>query len=129
MEIFKIIVLSLSGLLLLFVGIMRLSNPIKTYAKNSGISLSSEVNLLNEMRGVSSVMLCSALIIFSGIFFTEFALTSFVVAILIYIGFAIGRLISMGVDGKPNKQITQGLIFELVLGALNVYVLVNTFVS
>lgn len=60
MEIFKIIILSLSGLLLLFVGTMRLSNPIKAYLKNSGIKLENDVDLLNEMRGVSAVMLMRA---------------------------------------------------------------------
>ena len=56
----------LSGLLLLFVGIMRLSNPQKTYLKNSGIKLEDDVNLLNEMRGVSAVMLFGGVIILLG---------------------------------------------------------------
>ena len=58
MEIIKIVILSLSALLLLFVGSSRLSKPIKTYQKNSGIKIDNEVNLLNEMRGVSALMLC-----------------------------------------------------------------------
>ena len=36
METFKIVTLSVSGLLLLSVGILRLANPLKTYLKNSG---------------------------------------------------------------------------------------------
>ena len=121
MEIIKIVILSLSGLMLLFVGTMRLSNPIKTYLKNSGIELSKDVDLLNEMRGVSAVMLCSGILILLGTFLTQFTFTSFVVAILIFVGFAIGRMTSMGVDGKPNKQLIQGLVFELVLGSLNIF--------
>ena len=123
MEIFKIITLSLSGLLLLFVGAMRLSNPIKTYLKNSGIKLEKEVNLLNEMRGLSSVQLFGGIIILLGIFIPKLTFTSFVIATLIFIGFAIGRIISIGVDGKPNKQIIQGLIFELVFGIANIFCL------
>ena len=123
MEIFKIIILSLSGLLLLFVGIMRLSNPIKTYLKNSGIKLENDVNLLNEMRGASSVQLFGGIIILLGIFISQLTFASFVVATLIFIGFAIGRTISISVDGKPNKQIIQGLIFELVFGSANIFCL------
>ena len=41
------------------------------------------------------------------------------------IGFAIGRLLSIGLDGKPNKLIVQGLVFELVLGAANIFCLVT----
>ena len=102
MEIFKIIILSLSGLLLFFVGMMRLSKPIKTYLKNSGIKLENDVNLLNEIRGVSSLMLLAGAVILMGIFIPEFALTSHSFAILLFIGFAIGRIISIGVDGKPT---------------------------
>lgn len=69
MEIIKIVILSVSALMLLFVGAMRLSNPIKTYLGNSGIRLENDVDLLNEMRGVSSVMLCGGIIIALGIIF------------------------------------------------------------
>ncbi|MGI9531426.1 DUF4345 family protein [Lutimonas sp.] len=125
METFKIITLSLSGLLLLFVGVMRLSNPIKTYLKNSGIKLEKEVNLLNELRGVSSVQLCAGIIILLGIFISKLTIISFAVATLIFLGFAIGRFISIGIDGKPNKQLIQGLIFEIVFGLANIFVLIN----
>ena len=128
MEIFKIVILSLSGLLLFFVGTMRLINPIKTYLKNSGIKLENDVNLLNEMRGVSSVMLFGGIIILLGTVIPKLTITSFVVATLILLGFAIGRSLSIALDGKPNKLLIQGLISEIVLGAANVFCLVNTLV-
>ncbi|MEC3907047.1 DUF4345 domain-containing protein [Tamlana sp. 2201CG12-4] len=125
MEIIRIVILSLSGLMLVFVGVMRLSNPIKTYLKSSGIKLENDASLLNEMRGVSAVMLCSGVIILLGIFIGKLSFTSHFVASLLFIGFAIGRLISLKTDGKPSKQITQGILFELVLGATNVFCLIN----
>lgn len=121
MEIIKIIILSLSGLMLLFVGAMRLSNPVKAYLKNSGINLGNDTDLLNEVRGVSAVMLCGGIIILLGIGIPKLTLASFIVASLIFIGFAIGRGLSIPIDGKPNKQIIQGLIFELVLGMANIF--------
>lgn len=126
MEIFNTILLAISGLLLFFVGMMRLINPIKTYSKNSGITIDDNVDLLNEVRGVSAVQLIAGVIILLGIFIPEWTRASFFVGSLIFIGFAIGRLLSMGMDGKPNKQIVQGLIFELVLGSLNSYVLLTS---
>lgn len=125
MEIIRIVILSLSALMLVFVGIMRLSNPIKTYLKNSGIRLENDNSLLNEMRGVSAVMLCAGIIIALGTFIGKLTFTSHVVASLIFLGFAIGRLVSLKADGKPSKQITQGIIFELVLGIANLYCLIN----
>ncbi|MEK6153903.1 DUF4345 family protein [Flavobacteriaceae bacterium 3-367] len=128
MEIIKIVILSLSALLLLVVGATRLGNPIKAYLKNSGITLAKDVDLLNEMRGVSAVMLCGGIIIALGIIVPSLTFTSFVVASLLFLGFALGRVISMAADGRPNKQLIQGLWFEVVLGAANVFGLVNTLV-
>lgn len=128
MGILNIVVLSLSGLLLLVVGGSRLTNPIKNYLKNAGVKIEEEVNLLNEVRGMSSVMMCGGIIILLGIVIPTLTVTSFVVAILIFIGFAIGRLLSTWLDGKPNKLLTQGLIFELVLGAANIFCLGNMLI-
>ncbi|BDS11437.1 DUF4345 domain-containing protein [Aureispira anguillae] len=126
MEIFNTVVLAISGLLFLMVGSLRISNPIKNYAKNSGIKLEKEVNLLNEVRGTSAVMLSGGIIILLGIIIPKLTFTSFVIAILIFIGFAIGRILSIFLDGKPNKLILQGLIFELVLGSLNIFCLLGS---
>lgn len=125
MEIFNIVTLSISGLLLLTVGTLRLISPIKNYFKNSGITLEKEVNLLNEVRGVSSVMMCGGILILLGTIIPKITTASFVVAILIFLGFAIGRLLSIRLDGKPNKLIIQGLISELALGFLNLFCLFN----
>lgn len=126
MEILTSVTLALSGLLLSFVGITRISNPINAYRKNSGITLAKEVDLLNEMRGVSGVMLMGGILILLGILLPQLTFTSHLVASLLFLGFAIGRILSMRVDGQPNKQIAQGLIFELVFGGLNVVCLVLT---
>ena len=128
MEIIKIVTLSVSGLLLLYGGISRISNPIKTYLKNSGIKLENEVNVLSEARGVSSVMLFSGIIMLLGTIVPELTITSFVVATLILLGFAFGRSLSIVLDGKPNKLLIQGLIVEIVLGSANIFGLINTLV-
>ncbi|MGX1930063.1 DUF4345 family protein [Flagellimonas sp. 2504JD4-2] len=124
MEIFSIATLALSGLLLLMVGIARLSNPIKNYAKNSGITLADDVDLLNEVRGTSAVMLIGAIVVLLGILVPNLGLTSHVIAILLFLGFAIGRFVSIAADGQPNKKIKQGILFELVLGAANIICLI-----
>ncbi|UTW64072.1 DUF4345 family protein [bacterium SCSIO 12741] len=119
MEIVKMATLGLSGTLLVFVGSMRLFNPIKTYLKNSGITIDNNVDLLNEMRGVSAVMLVGGLLLFLGILLPQLAHSSFMVGALIFLGFAVGRIFGMMTDGRPNKQIVQGLGFEIVLGSAN----------
>ncbi|NQY30407.1 MAG: DUF4345 domain-containing protein [Flavobacteriaceae bacterium] len=128
MEIIKIVTLSISGLLLLYGGISRISNPVKIYLKNSGIKLENEVNVLSEARGVSSVMLFSGIIMLLGTIVPELTITSFFVATLILLGFAFGRSLSIALDGKPNKLLVQGLIVEIVLGSANVFCLVTSLV-
>ena len=126
MEILRIVTLSLSGLLLFFVGSMRLTNPIKAYLKNSGIKLEKDVSLLNEMRGVSAVMLSAGIIILFGTVIQELRTISHSLSILLFIGFFVGRLVSIILDGKPNKQTIQNLIFEPVFGLANIFCLINT---
>jgi hypothetical protein len=38
---------------------------------------------------------------------------------LMFLGFAFGRLLSVRLDGRPNKLIIRGLIVELAFGSLN----------
>ncbi|MDG1331348.1 MAG: DUF4345 family protein [Crocinitomicaceae bacterium] len=126
MEIFNIVVLAISGLMLFtLAGFLRLTNPIGNYWKNSGIKIENEVNMLSEVRGMSTLMLLGGLIIMLGAVLPEITLTSFIVAIMLFGGVAIGRLISFGVDGKPNKQIITGLITEVVFCSLHMFCLVN----
>ncbi|MEO0874833.1 MAG: DUF4345 family protein, partial [Bacteroidota bacterium] len=80
MEIFKIVTLSLSGLLLTLVGLMRLLNPKQAYAKNSGIQLADDVNLLNEMRGVSAVQLMGGIITLLGTIIAPLTVVAFALA-------------------------------------------------
>lgn len=105
---------------------MRLGNPIKNYKKNSGISLDNDVDLLNEMKGVGSVMMFGGIIAFLGTFVAVLTMSSHLAIALIFLGFAFGRFVGISSDGKPNKQIIQGLMFELVLGGLNAFCLVMT---
>lgn len=68
MEILIIVIFVLFGLFLFFVGVFRLSNLINVYFKNLGIIFVKEVDLLNEMRGVSGVMFMGGIFILLGIF-------------------------------------------------------------
>jgi len=94
-------------------------NPIGNYENNSGIKIANDINLLNEVRGTSALMLLGGATVLSGTMITQLTTSSFVVAIVIFLGFAVGRSLSMGLDGRPNKLLIRGLASELVLGALN----------
>ena len=133
MDIINIVVLALSGLLLTYAGTMRLIKPLKslclkTYLDNPNIKLEGKVDVFNEMRAEGAVTLFGGIIILLGAIFPQLTLTSFIVAVLIFLGFAIGRSLGIVLDGKPNKLLIQGLISEIVLGAANIFCLINTLV-
>ena len=58
----------------------------------------------------------------------ELRIISHCFAILLFIGFFTGRLLSIILNGKPNKQTIQNLIFEPVFGAVNIFCLINTWI-
>ena len=130
MEIINIVVLSLSGLLLAYAGTMRLIKPLKSlclksYLDDPNNKLEGESDIFNEMRGAGASIALGGIIILLGIIIQQIMLASFVVAIVIFLGHALGRLVSLRLDGKPNQQLVQGLISELVLGAANAFCLFN----
>jgi hypothetical protein len=76
---------------------------------------------------MSSVMMFGGIVIMLGIFIPKLIIISHSIAILLFLGYAFGRVLSIILDGKPNKLILQGLVSELVLGALNIFCLVNIY--
>lgn len=124
MEIINIVVLALSGLLLTYAGSMRLFKPLKSlclksYLDDPNLKLEGKADVFNEMRAAGTSMALGGIVLFLGIIIPELMLASFVVGMVIYIGNAIGRLVSLSSDGKPNKQLGQGLFSEIILGAAN----------
>lgn len=124
MEIFNIVILSLSALLLFYAGINRVIKPVsslcmKEYQENPELKLAAQTDIYNEMRGGGSLTAFGAIVIALGIFVPQLRLASLVVATTIFIGFALGRLVSLNKDGKPNKDLMQGLVSEIILGIAN----------
>ena len=134
MNTFKLVVLALSGLALLYASSMRIINPAKanfleTYLENPQNKLENDTDLVNEIRGIGSVMLVGGILTLMGIFLPDFRKTSFVVASVIFFGVVLGRLISFGLDGMPNPDMIRGTVIEGVLAALNVICLATNLDS
>ena len=129
MEIYQIVTLALSGALLCFAGTMRLIKPVSSlcltsYANDPSLQIHGKSDVFSEMRGAGGFTLFSGLVILAGIFSPAFRITSFTVAIVIYLGFAMGRLASMFLDGRPAKATVQGFVSEVILSVLNISCLV-----
>ncbi|MFY0591003.1 DUF4345 domain-containing protein [Roseivirga sp.] len=130
MDIFNIVVLALSGLMLTFAGFMRFLKPIgsyclKSYADNPELKIEGKSSMFSEMRGAGLHTVFAGITILLGTLLPQLQLTSFIVSSIFYVSYAIGRSVSLSVDGKPNQQTFQGMIFEIILGGLNVFCLVK----
>jgi len=124
MEIANYVVLFLSGMILTFAGAMRLLKPagsfcLQTYLAKPDIKLDDDIDMLSEMRGAGALTLLAGLVILAGLASTEVRPTSFAVAALIFLGFGFGRTVSLALDGRPNRDLVNGTITELLFGAIN----------
>lgn len=128
MNIFKVVVLSLSGVALFYASSSRLINPmeaifLQTYLETN--SMTTNIDLINETRGVGAVMFFGGVVAFIGIIRPDFRLTSFVVLVVIFGGVVFGRGLSLLIDGIPNESLMRAAIAEGVLGVLNIVCLVT----
>lgn len=124
MNIFQIIVLALSGLLLTYAGLNRMIRPISSlcltqYVQNPSKKIEYKADIFNEMRSAGAQLFFIGLIILLGIFLPEVRLWSHVFGVVTFLGYAFGRIIAIIFDGKPCKEIMSGLYSEILLGVLN----------
>ncbi len=114
------IILGLSGLLLLVVGSMLTFNTEAALA-SSGIELGENVSMYNDIRGGGGLVLALGLLILLGAFIRKLAFTSTVTAIFTYLGYAAGRVISIGFDGPPSEALIRATVIEGVFGVLTLF--------
>ncbi len=134
METFKIIILVLSSLALFYASSSRLiyplkANALKTYLTHPENDLEKDIDLVNEIRGSGAVMLISGIMILIGVFLPGFRQMAFVIAATIFTGIVAGRLISFGLDGKPNVDVIRASVIEFMLSALSVFCLINILLN
>ncbi|TPV97327.1 MAG: DUF4345 domain-containing protein [Myxococcales bacterium FL481] len=89
-----------------------------------GIKLADDVDMLSEMRGMGTYTLLAGLLALAGAVVPQLRTLSFGVAVVIFVGYAVGRITSRFVDGKPGPDTVSGTVAESVLGALNLVGLV-----
>jgi len=117
-------ILILLGLNLIVLGSWRLIDPI-SFFEMSGLILSQDAGLLNEARGLGGAIIGFGLLIFFGAFKKKLAYTSTLVAIVLFFGFGIARLISFAIDGNPGEALYKGIIGEFAMGSLALFALIK----
>ena len=112
------------GLFLIAVGSFRLIDPVTSF-ENLGMILNGDVGQLSEARGTGGVLLGFGLLIFLGAFKQKLTYTSTLVAIVLFFGFGIGRIMGVAFDGSPGNTLLTGIITEVAFGTLALFALIK----
>lgn len=116
--------LIISGLLLTFIGGATLIAPV--YMKASGgIDIAGHINVLNDIRGFSALILVFALMIVLGVFNKKLTYTSTLISLLLFLSLGVGRLISIVLDGMPVDGLVKATGLEFVLGIIGLILLIR----
>jgi len=117
-------ILILLGINLIVLGSWRLLDPIGFF-DFSGLLLSADAGLLNEARGTGGAIIGFGLLILLGAFKKKLTYTSTIVAVVLFLGFGIARVISVVLDGNPGEALYKGIIGEFVFGSLALFALIK----
>lgn len=110
-------IIGVAGLIAASIGTAITVIPNVFYASYS-ISLTADPNLLSELRAPGANLATLGLIMIAGAVRSNWFNLSRVLAISVFFAFAIGRLVSWGIDGTPNASILIALTIEVVIGSL-----------
>ncbi len=111
----QVAVLLVAGGLLILVGGLILAAPSDFYASNQ-IEIGANVSLLNELKAPAGMLLAAGLFMLGAIFKRDLADMATSLAALIYLSYAISRLVSMAFDGVPAAGLVQAAALEAFVG-------------
>lgn len=107
--------LGLNGVVLTGIGVMLVSDPHALFALN-GVVLTPDANLLSEVRAPGGALaLAGAFILAAACLRTGLKAASGLSA-LILLGWALGRSVSMVMDGMPDAGLLTAFAIEAGLG-------------
>ncbi len=108
----------------LCVGTALLVVPTTFYATD-GVDLGHQPGLLSDLRGTGGSMVALAMLIVAGARLPRFSRLACWVSTLMYLSYALSRVLGWAVDGRPSGLILAALFVETVLGLLGLLALVT----
>ncbi len=118
------IILGIGSAMFLLAGSFSAFNPLQYVARN-GIDIAGQLTLLNDYRGSGAVLIGAGIIMFLGIIHERMRFTSIVVMSVLYTTFALGRIISIIVDGIPMEGLVKATVVELIIGLVAIFALIK----
>ncbi|EEE47474.1 DUF4345 domain-containing protein [Roseibium alexandrii] len=110
-------ILGVAGVTALGVGFAITVVPAGFYAAYD-IALGSNPSLLNELRAPGASLTALGALILAGAFLSGVSRFSAALGATVFLAYAFGRFVSMGLDGAPHSGLVTALVVELVIGGL-----------
>ena len=114
---FQKIVLGVAGFTAFAIGAFILFEPHSFYA-SYGISLAADPNLLSELRGPAANLAVLGAAMLVGLIRPGLTRLSVAIALIVFLAFPAGRILSIAVDGMPSASVLAALAIEIVIGVL-----------
>ena len=109
------LLLGTGALVALMLALAILFTPTAFYA-SYGITIGSDIALLNEMKAPAGAILLAALVMAVGLLDPAWLGRALLVGALLYLGFGLGRVIALASDGLPPASLLAAMAVELLLG-------------
>ena len=117
-------ILVISGLIATAIGAATLFAP-EAFLGTSGIDLGGQVSLFSQIRAPGAAMLGSGLIMLLGVFVSQLTFTSTVISTLVFLGYGVGRIVSMATDGMPVQDMVAATGLEIIIGLAGIFALLR----
>ncbi|MAC90318.1 MAG: hypothetical protein CMF73_13465 [Maricaulis sp.] len=111
------IVLALAGLVALLIGATLLLDPQSLYA-GSGLVLDGGASQLSEIRAPAGLLVLSGLAVLAGSIWLKWATAALQLTVLVFLGYGIGRVASLALDGMPSDSLVMAMLIEWAIGVL-----------
>ncbi len=111
------IVLALAGLVALLIGATLLLDPQSLYA-GSGLVLDGGASQLSEIRAPAGLLVLSGLAVLAGSIWLKWATAALQLTVLVFLGYGVGRVASLALDGVPSDSLVMAMLIELGIGVL-----------
>jgi hypothetical protein len=112
--------LGINGVVLTGIGVMLISDPHAMFALN-GVTLSPDPNLLSELRAPGGALTLGGGFVLASAALGLWMRAASGVSALILLGWALGRLVSIPLDGMPGAGLLAAFGIELILGFASVW--------
>ncbi|MEP2031445.1 MAG: DUF4345 domain-containing protein [Paracoccaceae bacterium] len=111
------LVLGFSGLTAACIGLAITLDPQAFYA-SYGIALTPQPNLMSELRAPAANLAALGVIILSGALYQKATRSAAFLGAIVFSAFAVGRIVSLILDGLPSDGVLAALGAEIVLALL-----------